>query len=131
MKERLFAELKLYFPTASKHVVNYAESGLGLLLCKMDNDDSILFDSVDNSIRRLPANSDDMCEEECKREFGIRLRRLMLIRGISQAELSEKTGLSQPQLSNYMTGKNMPSFYSVDRIAKALKCSTDDLRYKD
>lgn len=131
MKERMLKELKLYFPSVYGHVIEHAEAGLDLLLVKLDDGDTILFDNMDKSIRRLPADSNCMSEEECKYEFGSRLRRLMMYKCVSQLELSEATGISQPQLSRYMAGKVMPSFYTADKIAKALKCSIDELRYSE
>jgi transcriptional regulator with XRE-family HTH domain len=53
----------------------------------------------------------------------------MALEGISQCELSERTGITQPSISDYMNGKKLPSFYTVDKIAKALGCSVDAFRY--
>ena len=38
------------------------------------------------------------------------------------------TGLTQPNISQYMNGTKTPSFFTVDKIARALNCSTDDFR---
>ena len=64
-------------------------------------------------------------------EFRQRLRRLMTRQGVSQLELSELTGIPQSTISNYLTGKFLPGFYNMDKIAKALKCSIDEFRYTE
>ena len=70
-----------------------------------------------------------MSEQQCREEFSIRLKRLMYRQGVTQKELSEETGISEMTISNYMNGKRTPSFYNVDKISKALKCSIDIFRY--
>ena len=54
---------------------------------------------------------------------------MMYIKGITQSELSNCTDIPQYLISDYIRGKRTPSFYNVDKIAKALDCSVDELRY--
>lgn len=129
MKERFFNNFKLYFPIAAKLVTEYRKTGLFDLTIKLDDGTSVIYDDMDHTIRTLPRDSNAMTEKECRREFGLRLRKIMFLKGVTQAELSERTGLSQPMISNYISAKTTPSFYNVDKIAKALGCSTEDLRY--
>ena len=129
MKHTIYENLKRYFPyiaedAAKCHQVNMYEMVIDLI-----DGSSILYDDLEKTIRVLPNDSDDMSEEECRKEFGYRLRRVMYIKRVNQTELSQKTGIPQALLSRYMTGKTSPSFYNVDRICKALGCSIDDLRY--
>jgi DNA-binding Xre family transcriptional regulator len=88
-----------------------------------------LYDDVTRSYRKLPTDSDELTEDECRREFGIRLNKILIRKNITQIELSEMTGINRSILNGYITGKHSPSFYNVDRIAKALDCSVDDFRY--
>lgn len=130
MKERAINNFKKYFPVIFENTKNIKVSKFTdevLVECK--DGTMLMYDDMDHTIRRLPDDSSNLTEEECKWEFGRRLRRLMRVKGITQAELSEKTGISQYLLSGYITGKRSPSFYRVDKIAKALECSTDELRY--
>lgn len=130
MKERMFENMSMYFPSVARQAVDYYEDGPDMLLIKTDDGRVFSYDDMDRSIRRVFYTSDDMTEDDCRYEFGMRLRKLMMHKRVTQSELSEKTGLSQPLISNYMTGRNTPSFYNVDKIVKALGCSVDDLRYK-
>lgn len=96
---------------------------------KMNDGSTVLYDDFDKSFRTLPAHSDEMTEEQCRREFAYRLYNLMRRKCITQQELGDKTGISQPQISLYLNARSLPSFYNVDKIAKALGCSVDELRY--
>lgn len=131
MVERIFEEMLLYFPTLANRVVSITAGGLDGIYVKMDDGTVLFYDSMDKSIRRLPENSSDMSELECRHEFALRLRRIMSQKNISSKELSETCKITPPQLSGYLTGKHTPSFYAVDKIAKALGCSVDELRYID
>lgn len=131
MKVDIYKNFEMNFPLIAKDIVEYRSVSKTELIIKSIDGDIFLYDDVYRSIRKLPKNSNDMSEKECKNEFGIRLFKIMSRQGITQAELSHMTGIQQPILSGYITGKNSPSFYKVDKIAKALGCSTDDLRYFD
>ena len=95
----------------------------------MENGESYLYNDSTNVLTRLPNDRNNMTEEECSKEFGRRLRRIMLIKGVSQLELSELTEISRVLLSRYMNGKSNPGFYNIDKIARALDCSVDEFRY--
>jgi DNA-binding Xre family transcriptional regulator len=131
MVKQIFEEMRLHFPTLANRVVSITGCGLDGICVKMDDGTVVFYDAMDKSIRRLPENGNDMSELECRQEFALRLRRIMLQKNISQKELSETCKITPPQLSGYLTGKHTPSFYIVDKIAKALGCSVDELRYID
>ena len=120
---------KLYFPLLVERGAEFCEVGNFELIIRMNNGDKFLYDDLDRSIRQLPKDSLNMTEEECKREFGMRLYKVMERKRVTQKELAELTGIHQSLISRYITGASEPSFYKVDKIAKALCCSTDDLRY--
>jgi DNA-binding Xre family transcriptional regulator len=121
--------MKLHFPLITEHAVEFIQDDRTSVVMKLETGESFLYDDYDKTIRKLPSDSKEMTESEVRREFFFRLRKIMMLKGVTQTELSEMTGISQPVLNRYLTGKATPGFYAVDRIAKALKCSTDDFRY--
>lgn len=130
MKEKeLLENFILYFPFMKNKIVDWYVDSFQVLIVKLDNGESYSYDDLDHTIRKLPNNPDLMSEQDCRYEFGIRLRRMMLYRGVTQKELCERTGISLCAISQYMNYKITPNFYNVDKIAKALECSTDDFRY--
>lgn len=127
---RLYDNFKLYFPSIEEQVYNVKQTGPFDLTIKLQDDTSVLYCDVNHTIRRLPLSSTNMTEAECRREFGFRLSKILMLKGVTQKELARMTDISQVSLSNYMTGKQSPTFYTVDKIAKALGCSMEDFRYE-
>ena len=131
MANYIFENMQSYYPFLSERMVSYKKVGPYELIVKTNDGETILYDDVNHSIRRLPRDSNNMTEQEVSVEFRQRLRRLMTQQGVSQLELSELTGIPQSTISNYLTGKFLPGFYNIDKIAKALKCSIDEFRYTE
>lgn len=121
--------LESYFPFIVKDAIEIIQVSFNELLIKLNDGTSVLYDDRDNSIRMLPIDSHNMTEDETRHEFGIRLTKMMQLKGVTQNELSKLTGIPQSMISSYVNGRYTPSFYAVDKIAKALDCSTDDFRY--
>lgn len=120
---------KFYYSFLYNQAIKISEGGPREVIALLSDGTLISYYDRDRTFRSLPSDSKNMTEEEYKRELGIRLRQMMEHRGVTQNDLSEMTGLSQAQISSYVTGKVSPSFYVIDRIAKALDCSSDLLRY--
>lgn len=61
-----------------------------------------------------------------KKEIGERIAEMRQLRGITQNELAEMTGLRQTHLSRIEQGMYMPRIDIAERIAKALNCDIND-----
>ena len=48
---------------------------------------------------------------------------------MTQTDLANATGIPQQQISKYIRGYRVPTFYNLDKIARALDCTIDELRY--
>ena len=130
MNNVLYENLSDYFPFVARDAIEYKEIGPFELMIRLNDGSVVMYDDSLRSIRNLPSRSDELTEEQCRREFGIRLHKLLKRKNITQNELSERTGISINCISKYITGRRTPSFYSVDKIAKALDCSADIFRYE-
>lgn len=129
MSYSMLDNLKCYFPFIAKDVQEYKETGPFEITVRLTDGTVYCYDDMEHTIRKLPLDSNAMTERECRKEFGIRLRKVMQWKGITQKELSDKTGITQAAISRYVKGHVSPSFYTVDKIAKALDCTIEDLRY--
>lgn len=129
MSKMIIRELETYFPSVAKDAVSITENGPFELIVQVTNGAIYSYDDFSKTIRRLPNHRNELTEDEFRREFGIRLRKILDRKGISQTKLSFATGISQIGISKYVNGTRTPSFYTVDRIAKALGCSTEEFRY--
>lgn len=56
-----------------------------------------------------------------------RLRDILKERGLTLKAFSELSGISQPNLSNYINGNISPTLDTLDKIAKALDLEIQDL----
>lgn len=119
---------KRHFPLIADDMEEIIELGDTFVDVLLTDGSRLIYDDIDNTIRMLPKDTHNMSKDECGKEFGIRLRRIMHLKGVTELELSEQTGISQPLISGYIRGNNVPGFYNVDKIAKALGCSTEQFR---
>lgn len=51
----------------------------------------------------------------------------MLITSLTQVELADKLGVSQPLISKWMSGKCMPRVKTIRKIAQATGCTEEEL----
>lgn len=56
---------------------------------------------------------------------------LIDLRGYKRKYVAEKMGVSQNQLSNWVTGKSFPTAEKLFKLAKVLECTVDDLYGRD
>ena len=66
-------------------------------------------------------------EEQIIQDFKWRLKRTMTLRCIGQAQLAERSGISQATISNYLNGKNMPDILKLNELARALDVDAAEL----
>lgn len=125
----LWQNFKRQFPRVAASVVHSHEEGPLDLFIELDNGERYIYDDEWQSIRQLPDSPMALSEQQFKREFGVRLRKIMVRNNVSQLELSERTGIDNSIISRYVAGKVVPNFYTIDKIAKALDCSADEFRY--
>jgi DNA-binding Xre family transcriptional regulator len=129
MNEYLEKNMAAYYPYLVDEAIEIVETGPSELLVRLADGSAYLYDDFDQIARPLPRDSDNMTEMECRTEFSARLRRTMLLKGVSQNELADRTGITRPMINRYMTGKSEPGFYNLDKIARALGCSLEEFRY--
>lgn len=125
--ELLFDDVKLYFPSVAERTKKWWIRGKYEVVLELENGDLMSYYELENTMRRLPRPDEDISEERWRKEFGIRFRRLRLLSGKSQLEISKETGVPTSRISEYANGKRTPSFYTASKLAKALGCSVDEL----
>lgn len=124
MGEYLYENFKLYFPSFEKGCISWKQTDLFEL--EIHNKDGSI-DIYDDMSHSLGPKIDTSTDAGWKKEFARRLRKKIAMRGISQTNISELTGISQPLLSLYTQGKSLPSAQKVSSLAKTLNCSVNDL----
>lgn len=56
-----------------------------------------------------------------------KIKELLQIRGITQKELADMTGITESSISHYVKGDRVPRGANLFKIAKALNTTTDEL----
>lgn len=131
MDHKAYRMIENHFPRLAEHVIDCYYNSPWEIIVELDNGSKQACYPHHHMLRFLPDNCDAITEAECRREFGIRLRYIMMSYGITQTELSEMTGITQSKISQYINSKALPSFYNTDKIAKAIGCPVDYFRYSD
>lgn len=127
--EELLESFKRNHPGFCEKIVSYYQDGPMGLVVKLNNGKVIWYDDINKSLRRLPDNADKMSPEDFLYEFKKRVEKMLIFKGMSQNDLAEKAEIHPVQLSKYLNGRNIPSFFVADKIARALDCLIDELRY--
>jgi predicted XRE-type DNA-binding protein len=130
-KDWLIEQFVTRYPGMVARVVDYRQENDAELRVVMDDGNRYIFNTLDYGMRYIEQDFEHMSEERYRQELGTRLRYIMWSKGVTQAELSSRTGISQPSISAYIKGRKAPSSYAMEKIIRALGCSMDDLRYVD
>lgn len=62
-----------------------------------------------------------------KTKFHEQLTRFRNLRGLTQAQMSEKLGISRSTYANYESGNRSPDFETLENISDVLNCTLDEL----
>lgn len=57
----------------------------------------------------------------------MRIKELRVAAGLTQWQLAEQVGVSQPAVAMWETGVNIPNLANVMAMARALSCTIDEL----
>lgn len=129
--EEIFEHFKTYrcHERDLNHIVDWEVYDEAEILIHLDDGSQILYDYTDGAVRHLPASylNRELTEEEWRREFVFRLRDKMKRTGTKQKDFDREHGISQASISQYVSGRSIPSFYTATKIAKELGCSVEEL----
>lgn len=129
--EDIFSNFKRHFPLVATKVVGFRPDTSDSIVLYMEERERFIYDDTEKTIRELPHEGVDLDKRTFGREFGRRLQKMMDRHHMTQASLQASSNISQATISNYITGRSIPDFYSAYRLALSLGCSVDDLMYKE
>lgn len=64
---------------------------------------------------------------ESAKKLGKNMKRIRLEKGMTQGDICRKLGLDRAYISNLESGKKNPTLATIEKIAKALEVSPDNL----
>lgn len=128
-KRDLIDRLKLMYPFIYERAESFELESFHELLIFDKDGGRYRYDDVYDTFRYFKPGykSSDRDDERVLRVFAFRLQRQMTLRGMTQSDLSDITGISQPTISNYLNRRQSPDIVKLNKIALALNCSVDEL----
>lgn len=130
MEEHYLRNFELYFPGFFARMKIY-QVILGELIAELEDGTIVSYNDLNNSLRIVKRDDEIWDEIKMRNELSWRIYNRMQFLGMTQDELSERTGISQTAISKYINRRAIPSAFNLRAIAKALKCSMDDLTYME
>lgn len=128
---KVIDDFKKYFPMVDRHAETYEVKPHGLMIVKMDDDDILLFNQNDKSIRTFKEGYSsslyDVDEEIMKIYFSSKLNSLLELKGMNKKDLADITGISSTSICQYIGGISTPNLFNARKIANALGVSVNDL----
>lgn len=129
--KEIFSSFLQNSPFNEEDILDYKPKHLHAIRVTLESGEQVDYNIQTKSFRpvRQPSlNAVDEVTDDILREvFATNLSELMITKGIGQAELGARTGLSSAAISKYLHKKSTPSITQVERIARALGCHRDDL----
>lgn len=128
MWEPILQDFIQWYPHIADRVIDWYPCGHMRIVLRLDDGEKKTYDFIDHRLNDVPTDMyEDDSDEEWKKRFAERLKRKLFSVGISQWQLSEKTGISEVAISKYLRCKAIPSAYNIDKLARALKCDISEL----
>lgn len=127
--ENYFKNYLLYYPFQREHVVDWWPSGNYEINMRLDNGKVIFYNYLtgySGPVERFDDIS-DIRLDEWKIRFAKRFKRALDEYNLTQKMLSERTGITEANLSLYSNGRAIPSAMTLSKLAKAIGCSADEL----
>lgn len=86
-----------------------------------------LYDTLTGMIRYIRYDTPYLSNEDWNAEFKRRLLVILNRKHMTQGELAIRVGTTQPMISRYISGKDMPNAYMINKIIEVLHCELNDL----
>ena len=129
--EEMYERFVRQCPTFAQEAVEYRPKHTNAIRVTLRNGTQIDFNGQSGYYRFVSKvdgySPDDITDDDCRKAFAINLAEYMHMRGIGQAVLSERTGLSSAMISKYLNQKATPTITNLRKIAHALDCHIDEL----
>lgn len=131
--DMILDSFRVNHPFIFDEVVDWYPSGQLEITVRLRNDDKYAYTLIGNGLRQIYSTEDiieDIEEMEFRKRFSFCLMRKLNNVGMTQDQLAEASGISKVMISKYITCKATPSYYNVDRIARALRCGVSELEVR-
>lgn len=121
------------FPDWSNKAIRYIPKSLHSIRITFENGSEIDYNALSGTFHFVRGDTSgdakNLSDKDCRDTFSSNLYEMMLLRGVSQTTLSERTGLSTTSISKYLRREATPTITNLRKIALALNCQEAELLY--
>ena len=117
---------KQNYPQFAYRIDSWFASGLDEITVILDDGEKIAYDIKSERLYKI-VNDDECTDEEFGKLLSDRIKHEMMSRQMTQKFLSQSTGIPQSSISEYINGRKIPSALVLKKIARALRCSVNEL----
>ena len=125
--EQILDRFESRYPYFYEQAIDWWSSGRVSIGVRLSDNTVIDYDDINNTIRYVNLNEDDVDDEARRRAFGCNLHKFIITSGMTKGEVAERLGITNAMLSRYLYGKAMPSFDKGRQIAKLMGCAMEEL----
>lgn len=110
-------------------MIDWYAYGYYEIIAILNNGARLIYNQMSGSIRFIKDDEHELSEDEWTKSFSVTLKQKVSTKGLTQKDLSDATGISKVSISKYMSGKSIPSYYNMIKIAQVLDCSVSEFGY--
>lgn len=126
MDDAFYTNLKLDFPSIYNGAEDISQSGPYELIIKHSDGCLYTYSTLTRNLRRI-SKSHFPTDEEYAKALGRKLSSIAYMKGIDQVDLADALGVTQATISNYMTGRVVPSIPQLRKIARFFNMPFDSI----
>lgn len=122
-------DFELYHNDISRHAVDWYPNGRDEIIVILDDGNKVIYNGLRQTIRCIKPSlyNENLSDKEWSKLFGLKLKRIIHDKGLTQTELADLSGMSRVAVNSYIRGKKLPTIYNINKIAKALNYSISEL----
>ena len=120
-----------YLNSYRDSIDRWYDAGEESVIIELVDGSRMYYDNLTRTYRHLKRTNELITEQDFRDESARRISRMLWIRGMTQRELANKTGISEHSICNYTAGKSTPSIFVAKSIADALNCELSEIFYID
>lgn len=121
------------YRTLVSDVIEWYPSGRREITVVLRNGRRLTYNSSLNTLRVIfgtehdPEILNDENDMQYRETFSRRFRRQLAATNLTQEDVAERSGVSQPMLSRYLQCKSEPTLCKIRKLAKVLGCTVSEL----
>lgn len=125
--DKMIDQFEYYYDYLFAQTVDWWPSGRSAITVKLKDGTLMEYEYFENTIRRIETDRYTNDAEMIRRSVGHNLKKVIQTRGMAQADIAAKCGITEAMLSRYIHGTSMPGLDKVHALSAILGCRVIDI----